>query len=122
LLAALDAAVAVGEADADALLPAQDRPDIQRRARLDDLVARIAGEEFGALALEDFCNDLRAVHGVGPWLGEAKCRAAARGAGRPPAAAGAMLSFREDIAGGDDADQGHDRIGWRTGGTAAGGP
>ena len=61
-LAALDAAVAVGKSDADALLPAQDRPDAQRRARLDDGVARIAGEEFGALALEDFGNDLRAVH------------------------------------------------------------
>ena len=62
LLAALDAAVAVGETDADALLPAQDRPDAERRARLDDLVARIAGQEFRALALEDLGNDCGPVH------------------------------------------------------------
>src|SRR6185295_7096775 len=52
LPAALDAAVAVGETDADALLPAQDRPDAERRAGLDDLVARIAGQKLRALALE----------------------------------------------------------------------
>ena len=61
-LATLDAGIAVGEADADALLPAQDRADVERRARLDDRVARIAGEELRALALEDFGDDLRAVH------------------------------------------------------------
>jgi len=62
LLAALDAAIAVGEADADALLAAQDRPDAERGARLDDLVARIARQEFRALALEDFGDDLCAFH------------------------------------------------------------
>ncbi len=59
LLAALDARIAVGDADADALLPAQDRADVDCRAGLDHRIARIAGEEFGALALENFGNDLR---------------------------------------------------------------
>jgi hypothetical protein len=92
LLAALDAAVAVGEAHADALLPAQDGADVERRTRLDDRIARIAGEKIGALALEDLSDDLRAVHGTvlcgWPVWGAsgAKCRAAARAAGSPPAA------------------------------------
>ena len=69
LLAALDAAVTVGKAHADALLPAQDGPDAKRRARLDDLVARIARQEFRPLALDDFGYDRRPVHGAGPFLG-----------------------------------------------------
>ncbi len=51
--------IAVGDADADALLPAQDRTDVERGAGLDQRIARIAGEEFGALALEDFGDDVR---------------------------------------------------------------
>ena len=62
LLAALDARIAVGDADADALLPAQDRADVDRRARLDHLIARITGEKFGAFALENFGNDFGAIH------------------------------------------------------------
>ena len=54
--------IAVGDADADALLPAQDRPDVDRGAGLDQRVARIAGQKFRALALEDFGNDSGAVH------------------------------------------------------------
>ena len=61
-LAALDAAEAVGDADADALLPAQNRADVDRRAGLDHRVARIAGQKFGALALENVGNDFGAVH------------------------------------------------------------
>ena len=58
-----DAAIAVGDADADALLPAEDRANVDRRAGLDDLIARIAGEKFSALDLEDLGNDFGAVHG-----------------------------------------------------------
>ena len=63
-LAALDAGVAVGQAHADALLPAQDGTDVERGAGLDQRVARIAGEKLGALALENFGDDGRAVHEV----------------------------------------------------------
>ena len=56
-LAALDAGVAVRDADADALLPAQDGADIERGARLDQRIARIAGQELRALALEDFGDE-----------------------------------------------------------------
>ncbi len=61
-LAALDAAVAVREPDADALLPAQDGTDVERGAGLDQRIARIAGEKLGALALENFGDDGGAVH------------------------------------------------------------
>src|SRR5262249_25033989 len=66
--AALDAAVAVGHADADALLPAQDRPDVERGAGLDQRIARIAGEKLRALALENLGNDFGAVHAFIPPL------------------------------------------------------
>ena len=61
-LAALDAAIAVGDADADAFLPAQDRTNVERGAGLDDLIARIAGKELGTFALENFGNNFGAVH------------------------------------------------------------
>src|SRR5215467_10091972 len=57
-----DARESVRHADADALLPAQNGADVDRGARLDQRVARIAGEELGALALEDLGNDVGAVH------------------------------------------------------------
>ena len=59
---AVDPAVAVGEADPDPLLAAQDGADADRRAGLDQRVARVAGEELGPLALEDFGDCLGAVH------------------------------------------------------------
>ena len=42
-LAALDARIAVGNADADALLPAQDRADVDCRTGFDHRIARITG-------------------------------------------------------------------------------
>ncbi len=63
LLAAADARIAVGHADADALLAAEDRPDVDLRAGVDQRVAGITGEEIGALALDDFSNDVGALHG-----------------------------------------------------------
>ncbi len=51
--------VAVRDADADALLPAQDGADVERGAGLDQRIARIAGEELRAFALEDFGDDVR---------------------------------------------------------------
>jgi hypothetical protein len=59
----LRSAEAVGHADADPLLPAQDRAECRCGARFDQRIARVAGEEFRALALEDFGNELGAVHG-----------------------------------------------------------
>jgi hypothetical protein len=61
-LAALDPGKAIGDADADALLPAQDRPDIKCRAGLDHRVTWIARQEFGAFALEDFGDNFGSVH------------------------------------------------------------
>jgi hypothetical protein len=61
-LAALDAGIAVGHADTDSLLPAQDGTDVERGARFDQRVARVAGEELGPLALENFGNERGAVH------------------------------------------------------------
>src|SRR5581483_11408541 len=61
-LAALDAAIAVGDADADAFLPAENRTDVQRRAGLDHLSARIARQKLRALALENFGNNFGAIH------------------------------------------------------------
>ncbi len=60
-----DAREAVGHADADALLPAEDGADVDLGAGVDQRVARIAGEEFGALALQDFGNELCTVHWAG---------------------------------------------------------
>jgi len=62
-LAALDTGIAVRQADADALLPAQNRTDVERGAGLDQRVARIAGEELRSLAPKDFGDDGGAVHG-----------------------------------------------------------
>ncbi len=59
-----DARKPVGDADPDALLAAQDGPDIERRAGLDQRVARVAGKKFRPLAPEDLRNDIRAVHNV----------------------------------------------------------
>ena len=64
LLAAFDARITVGDADADAFLPAQDRADVDCRTGFDHRIARIAGQEFGTLTLENFGNDRSAVHGV----------------------------------------------------------
>jgi len=64
LLAALDAGIAVGNADADALLPAEDRADVDGGARFDDRIARITRQEIGLLALENFGNDRSAIHGL----------------------------------------------------------
>ena len=50
--AAPDAAIAVGHAHPDPLLPAQNRPDVERGAGLDQRVAWIAGQKFGAFALD----------------------------------------------------------------------
>jgi hypothetical protein len=65
-LAALDARIAVRQADADALLPAQDRTDVERRAGLDQRIARVAGEEICTLAPENFGDDRGSIHGVPP--------------------------------------------------------
>src|SRR5215510_6586286 len=67
-LAALDAGVAVRQADADALLPAQNRTDVERGAGLDQRVAGIAREELRSLAPEDFGDDGGAIHGLVPPL------------------------------------------------------
>src|SRR5262245_50237974 len=64
--AALDAGIAVRQADADALLPAQDRTDVERGAGLDQGVARIAGEKLRSLAPKDFGDDGGAIHGLVP--------------------------------------------------------
>ena len=63
-LSALDAAIAVGDADADAFLPAQDRTNVDRRAGLDHVIAWIAGEKFGALDFQDLGDNFGAIHGV----------------------------------------------------------
>jgi hypothetical protein len=55
--AAADARIAVRDAHADALLPAQDGADVELGTGLDQRVARIAGEELGALPPEDFGDD-----------------------------------------------------------------
>jgi hypothetical protein len=62
-LAALDAGVTVRQADAHALLPAEDRANVEGGAGLDQRVARIAREKLRALAPEDFGDDGGAVHG-----------------------------------------------------------
>ena len=64
--AAVDPAVAVRQPDADPLLAAQDRADADLRAGLDQRVARVAGEEPGPLAPEDFRDGLGSVHAVLP--------------------------------------------------------
>jgi hypothetical protein len=68
-LAALDTGIAVRQADADALLPAQNRTDVERGAGLDQRVAGIAGEELRSLAPEDLGDDGGAIHGLVPPLG-----------------------------------------------------
>ncbi len=62
LLAAADAREAVGDADADALLAAQDGADIELGAGVDHRITRIAGEEFRPLALEDLGDDVGTIH------------------------------------------------------------
>ncbi len=64
LPAAPDARIAVRHADADALLPAEDRPDVELRTGLDQRIARIARQKGGSLALEDLGDDVGTVH----WL------------------------------------------------------
>src|SRR5262249_6062441 len=62
-LAAPDTGIAVRQANADALLPAENRTDVERGAGLDQRVAGIAGEELRSLAPKDFGDDGGAVHG-----------------------------------------------------------
>ena len=62
LAAPTDPAEAVRHADADALLTTENRADVDLGARVDQRVARIAGEEFRALALQDFCDNVCAIH------------------------------------------------------------
>ena len=59
---AADARIAVRHADADALLPAEDRPYVDLGACLDQGIARIAGQEGRALAPENLGDDVGAVH------------------------------------------------------------
>jgi hypothetical protein len=67
--AALDAGVTVRQADADALLPAEDWAYVEGGAGLDQRVARIAGEKLRAFAPENFGDHGGAVHGwFLPWL------------------------------------------------------
>jgi hypothetical protein len=54
----------VGDADADALLPANDRADPRGRRRFDEWVGRIATQELDALALENFTNRIDDFHGT----------------------------------------------------------
>ena len=61
---AISSRMLYGEPDADPLLPAEDRADVERGAAFDQRIARIGGKEIGALAAEDFCDDVGAVHGV----------------------------------------------------------
>src|SRR5262249_38325377 len=63
-LAAADARVPIRDSDADALLPAQNGADIERGARLDQRIARVAGEKARAFALENLGDQSSAVHGV----------------------------------------------------------
>src|SRR5262249_40614573 len=62
VLAVFDARIAVGNADANTLLPTQYRSNVQRRACFDQRITRIAREKFRTLAFENFGNDCRAVH------------------------------------------------------------
>ena len=55
----------VGHRDAGALLAAEDRADVDLGAGVDQRIARVAGEELGALALQHFRNELRTVHWAG---------------------------------------------------------
>jgi hypothetical protein len=64
LSAAPDAGKTVRHAHADALLSAQDRPDVELRAGFDQGIARIAGKKRRPLAPEDFRNDIGPLHGV----------------------------------------------------------
>jgi hypothetical protein len=62
-LAMPDTGIAVRQANADALLPAQNRTDVERGAGLDQRITGIAGEELRSLAPKDFGDDGGAVHG-----------------------------------------------------------
>ena len=52
----------VGDADADALLPTENGTDVDLGRRIDQWVARIAGEKLRAFPPEDFCDDISPVH------------------------------------------------------------
>ena len=54
------------DADADALLAAQHCADVCARARVDQRIARVAGEKIRLLLLHDRRNDIRPVHAVSP--------------------------------------------------------
>jgi hypothetical protein len=62
--AAFDPRIAVSDADADALLPAQDRTDVDGGAGLDDRIAWVTRQEFGPLALENVGNHCSAIHNL----------------------------------------------------------
>ena len=69
LPAAPNARIAIRHADADAFLPAQDRPDVELGTGFDQRIARIAGEERGSLALENFRDDIGTIHLFGSQFG-----------------------------------------------------
>jgi hypothetical protein len=68
LLTTLDPGISVSDADADALLTTKDRADIDFGAFFDNRIAWVAREEVRSLALENFRNELRAVHEKAPYL------------------------------------------------------
>ncbi len=61
-LAVRGTAEAVGNRDSHAFLTAHDRADADLRARLDQIVVRIAGDELHAFPLQDLRDDLQSFH------------------------------------------------------------
>ena len=57
-----DAGETVCHADAHPFLPAKDRPDVELGAGVNQRIARITREKLGPFALEDFCDDVGALH------------------------------------------------------------
>jgi hypothetical protein len=60
----VDARIAVRDTNADALLPAKDGAHVERGAGLDQRIARVAGQEARAFALEDLRDQSGAVHDI----------------------------------------------------------
>ncbi|MGB7039627.1 MAG: beta-propeller fold lactonase family protein [Xanthobacteraceae bacterium] len=60
--AAFDARIAVGDTDANTLLPTQYRSNVQRRTCFDQRIAWIAGEKLRTVAFKNFGNNCGAVH------------------------------------------------------------
>src|SRR4029079_15520050 len=82
---------AVGHAHAHALLAAEDRPDVEIGAGVDQRIARIAGEKLGPLALEDFGNDVGALHWCPVRLMKVGRKGSRTGANAAPALREALL-------------------------------